>query len=377
MAIPLQEFVTGFPVALSPAAIERELSSMWKRRAPEGPDDQPGSGVTRITLGNVIWLGTSRHAPRIRDTFARLVTDYPCRLFLLEYIADNAGADIEAFVNAYCFRAKGVSREVCCEEIHLRFGPEGMNHLRGAVLPLVVPDVPACLWYFTSAPEQYNRVLPQLAKLVDRVITESAFLKRPAEGLRAMVRSPRLSQDLAWFRCGPLRDHMTSIFDDPEVALMAKKARAVRVGWAGAADDRTGLVTGSLLAGWLASRLGWRTKPGALKLAGPLGDIAVEFFQRPARSAAEESEIIEFGIECWTGDAILLRMGESTCQMERIVKRAAHPEGGSPRYVHAGCHSDAEALGRALNARIDSQLFRDAATIAADLLDAAMGADEP
>jgi hypothetical protein len=73
----------GHSTSLSPAEIERELSSLWKPQS-DGPTPDSTS-VSRIVLGNVIWIGTADQADRTRAVILKVLPKYPCRLFLLEY----------------------------------------------------------------------------------------------------------------------------------------------------------------------------------------------------------------------------------------------------------------------------------------------------
>ncbi|MBI5154941.1 glucose-6-phosphate dehydrogenase assembly protein OpcA [Candidatus Poribacteria bacterium] len=370
--IPMQDFVTGVPVELSPAAIERELASMWERRAESGTEE--AAGVTRITLGNVLWLGTSRHVPRIRQTFARLVVDYPCRLFLMEFISEHDGPGIDAYVNAYCFLAGGPHKEVCCEEIHLRFGPRGLDHLPGAILPLLVPDVPSCLWHFTAEPWRYERMIGPLTAIVDRTVCEVAFFDKPFAGLRDLASNRSQAHDLAWFRYAPIREQVASLFDDPAAGDLLKQVRTVRAGWAGAEDDPHALVACSLLVGWLAAALGWKPWEGQnwpFQYESAAGPITVEFFAKAAKRPEDRAGIILFEMECAGGESIRLEVGDQMGQMERIIEGSAAQGPCAPRYVHTGALTDAQALGQALNAPESGALFRSAAAHGWPLLRAA------
>jgi hypothetical protein len=366
-AIPLKEFVSGTPVSLSPHAIEHELARMWETRAEDAGD----RGVTRITLGNLLWLGTSRHVPRIRATFSRLVMRYPCRLFLLEFVEGHEAPGVDAYVNAYCFLSGGPKNEVCCEEIHLRFGRQGLEHLRGAVLPLLEADVPSCLWHFTAQPDRYESVLPDMFKLADRVLMETSFLDDPSEGLRRLAEPGSKAQDLAWYRHMPWRELMASFFDDAACVDCAGRINRIRLGWAGAPDNRRALVTVSLLAGWIAARLGW--KPMAAPawpyaFDGPAGPVAVEFFHKPAKEPADEGGLIHFELQTACGDSIRLETGDRMGQMERILEGPSFGTRGVPTFVHGGELSDDQAIGNALGGRLTGTYFRQAAGHAWPLL---------
>ncbi len=377
MAQPIQDSVTGFPVSLSASAIDRALAGMWEKRSESAPvEGAEEAAVARITLGNMIWIGTTRHAPRIRQIFSQLVPKYPCRLFLLEVLDDHDDADINAYVNAYCFLAKGIRREVCCEEIHLRFGPNALPHVTGAVLPLLVADVPTFLWYFSSNPEFYGEALPGLSKVADRTFTELAFLDNPAQGLRDMAEGRNQAISLSWYRLHPLREQIAAVFDDERYGRLLGEIDRVHIGWAGACRDPQSIVNASFLAGWLASRLGWRVKEPVtawpFRYEGPRGEVCVEFSCQQALHTRDAAQIVRVEIHCLSGECIVLQMGDEIGQMERLIKAPCGTCRETPRYVHALAFDEAQALGHAMNARLDSNVHREAAAMTWPLLESAL-----
>lgn len=366
-----EDFVHGFPVPLDPEAIERELAAMWTARGPGQDPDDEDAGAARVTLGNVVWLGSSRHVPRIRRVFAGLVSRFPCRLFLLEFVSGRDEPGIDAFVNAHCFLSPGMEREVCCEEIHLRFGPQSCGMASGAVLPLLVPDVKTCLWWFTSTPWDYEAASAGLTRLADTVVREAAFLPDPADGLRMMASGEREVIDLAWVRSAPLREHIALLFDDPENGKRLAEIDRVAVRWRGGADSRTGRVAASLLAGWLASRLGWTIPPeesAPFAYGGPNGPVAIDFRGEPGDPPATPGGIEAIEAHFSGGGCFKLLLDPKGRGLQRVIEEA---DGSCPvgrRALRSASFDEAEALGAALISRRGAALFRDAAAKAWPLL---------
>lgn len=358
----MKDFVTGVPVELRPSAIERELSAMWEKRA--NATDAEDEGVGRITLGNLVWLGTSRHVERTRQVFSRLVSRYPCRLFLLEYTAIEPEHPMEAFVNAHCFLAKGVRREVCCEEIHLRFGNEGLRLLSGAVLPLLIPDVPTTLWYYSREPGQYVNTLPSLQELADRVVTDVSWLEVPYEGLKAMTSPDSVAVDLSWHRLAPYRELVASIFDDESLGRLLDDLESIRVCWRGQPGGPACTLHASLMAGWIAASLKMEHKDGSVfQSGGRQRRVEVNVIEGPG-----PKRLVGLEMKFTTGDVISLS-GED--QAGHFVKQVTGPSFQRPvpeRTLLASLPDEAEALGQALNSRSDRQFFRRAAACAWPLL---------
>lgn len=371
MSQQLQDFVSGTPVALSPAAIERELASLWDKRASDsGAEDE---GVGRITIGNFVWLGTSQRVPRIRSVFAKLVSRYPCRLFLLEFVPGEPELPMTAYINAHCFLAKGVRREVCCEEIHIRFGRKALSLVPAAILPLLVPDVPTGLWYFSSDPGQYEPILPGLIAMADRSITELAFLPDPAEGMKAMAEERLPATSLAWFRYAPIRDQIASLFDDESCGALLDKVTSLSLGWAGDANDRQSVTNAALLAGWIASCLRWTpddalAADGSFQYRAPHGTLVrVETGRHAPHSPAEKTQITRVAFGFAGGERIEMAAPDHAGQMETVMVGSCW-HSSAPRVVDVAALDEAEALGYALNSRSDRRFFLDAARLGWPLL---------
>jgi len=355
----------GVPVSLSPAAIERELAAMWTVR---GGEDEPG-GVAHYTLGNVVWLGSSRHVQRTRRIFSELVSRFPCRLFLLEYAAEMEGEAIESAVNAYCFASKGHEAEVCCEEISLRFGPQAMRHVAGAVLPLLVADVPTFLWYSSADPTHYGAMLDALVRAANRVITEVAHMPDPAAGLATMAEARSKTISLSWYRSFPLRDNVASLFDEAPCLALLPAVDGLRVRWAGESCDAQGVTNAAMLAGWFASRVGWRiATEGPSPFVGAVGPIDVELSAVPAARDAECGQIVGFEARASTGDRLALSMAEVVGRMERTVRGPCGTCRDTPRFVRTRTWTEAEALGFAFNSPHRHEIFQRAAAMAAPLV---------
>ncbi len=354
--------MTGFPVSLSPAAIDRELTAMWNQR---GGVDEPG-GVTHYTRGNVIWLGSERHVARTRRIFSQLVSRFPCRLFLLEYSDGAEGASIKSFANAYCFSSKGHEGEVCCEEITLRLGPKALRHVTGAVMPLLIADVPTFFWYSSGDPQHYGSALEQLIALADRVVTEVAHMTDPAEGLRAAAEPGAKTTSLSWYRSYPMRDHVAGLFDERDSMERLAAVERIVIGVAGDRKDAQAMTNACILAGWFASRAGWTVdESGGHAYRAKRGPVAVDIV--PA-DGPNTSQIVRFEAYCSTGDCLSLAMTGEKDGAERRVTGSCGTCRETPRFVHAREWTEAEALGFAFNSPHRHEIFQQAAAMAWPLL---------
>jgi glucose-6-phosphate dehydrogenase assembly protein OpcA len=140
------------------------------------------------------------------------------------------------------------------ERVELDLGPQHLERLDSIVDPVLVGELPTVLW----RPHGDERGLAALRPILDVVLLDCDEDCEPA---RALERAHELLSDLyvvdlAWLRTTPWRERLAASFDAPwrRAALLAASELEVRH----QAGSRTSAL---LLAGWLASRLDWRTRP--------------------------------------------------------------------------------------------------------------------
>jgi glucose-6-phosphate dehydrogenase assembly protein OpcA len=140
------------------------------------------------------------------------------------------------------------------ETIIVECGEQHLRHLDRLVDPLVVPDLPTCVW----APHGHEAGVESLLRLAQVVLLDSVDDPDPASGIH---RSLRLADDvyvvdLAWLRTTPWRERLAATFDPPAVQPELATICAVTV-----RHHPESTVAALVLVGWLASRLGWTTSP--------------------------------------------------------------------------------------------------------------------
>jgi glucose-6-phosphate dehydrogenase assembly protein OpcA len=134
-------------------------------------------------------------------------------------------------------------------------------HAESVVLPLLASDAPVVTWWHQPPPDRL--AYDALGVLASRRVTDCALLDDPQKGLRRRAKDYAPGDtDLAWTRTTPWRSLLAAAFDGGMPPPTSAEVQCER-----------GNVSGSLISGWLQSRLAVRTRVVASE--GP-GVTAVE-----------------------------------------------------------------------------------------------------
>lgn len=139
------------------------------------------------------------------------------------------------------------------ERIELDIGPKHLRRLKTIVDPVLISELPTALWS-----PGYDQAIDKLLTAVDVVLVDSDRGPEPAAALARAAELARSTYvvDMAWIRTVPWRERLAAGFDPPTrlAALPSLERVSIR--------HRPGsAAAGLLLAGWLASRLQWKTRP--------------------------------------------------------------------------------------------------------------------
>jgi glucose-6-phosphate dehydrogenase assembly protein OpcA len=288
------------------SAIERELSTLWKQAGEEGD-----SGVIRACLVNfLVYVPDPGQAGAADEIITKISAEHPARAILIIADRDSQESALSAEVSSRCTLPGGMSKQVCCEQITIRGSGELTGEIPSATVSLLLSDLPVCLWW-RAVPQLSDRVFKRLVDAADRVIIDSAEFAdqyRDLKELATLLREkPRWTQfsDLNWSRLTTWRALVAGFYDVPEYRSILDQMNRVTIEYVPlAADSEAVPARAMLLAGWIASRLGWSVSPdGATRSDGATvfdmtsGDrkVAVEF--RPAGPQETRPGIVSVTIE--------------------------------------------------------------------------------
>ncbi|MBA3532706.1 MAG: glucose-6-phosphate dehydrogenase assembly protein OpcA, partial [Ardenticatenales bacterium] len=224
------------------------------------------------------------------------------------------------------------TRSLCAEQIRLHAAGRARERLPGAVRTLLTANLPVVLWW-ALPPEFDSELYEELARLADRVFLDSSTLPGgfSLQTLSGEWVNPHTS-DLNWSRLTSWREMIAQLFDSPANRDHLATLDKVHI------ETGEGRSAGWLLAGWLASRLGWQVEHAEpessrfrradgegvqLSLSThtePLGLIRVTLEGGGARFVVQRvAEDCAEGIVDLPGEAPLERMGHLTDESEAAL----------------------------------------------------------
>jgi glucose-6-phosphate dehydrogenase assembly protein OpcA len=320
---------TDAPSARSadPAAIERELSEMWRIEA----ELLKQLGEPQHTLARVLLLTLAVYSPNpvlaqaAREVAIALNPRQPARAIIMEVLGQAGATEqpLEAWVTLHCPRPTNGQQQVCGEQITIEAPREAVRRLPGAVLPLLLTDVPSFLWWQAGSPFGHP-LLMELAPAIDRLIVDSYTFAEPEHELAAVaaaVADPRFHaviSDLSWARLGAWRYQAAQLFDAPTMRPYLDRLRRVTVSYCSGTP-----ALGWLFGGWLASRLGWRPSRRERTEAGETvhfaGGQALVFSVTPPLAPQEGGYFAGVSLAADDGATFEISRAPNHCMLVRVA----------------------------------------------------------
>jgi glucose-6-phosphate dehydrogenase assembly protein OpcA len=252
--------------------------------------------TARAATLNLIAAARSRtDAARVRRTIGALSEIYPSRATVL--IADPAqessepGLDVQ--VDLMEQPATRNRPALVFECITVDISSESERQLASIATPLLVPDLPEFFWWAADCADG-SVLFAELVDICDRLVVDSAISPHAAGAMRSLVHlttgtgnGPPLS-DFAWTRLSPWRKLTSQFFDVPAALPILDLIDEVTLTYANSPHHWSGFTSALLFAGWLGSRLRWRS-PG--ELLPVRGDPNVWRATLRAGSAGKQREV--------------------------------------------------------------------------------------
>lgn len=279
-------------------AIEHELNQLWTDAAVHEVDED--GGVIRARVLNLLaHVDSSAALNEITEMLIDITAAHPCRAIVMLGDPVGADADIEVYLNLQCRPVQsGADRHLCCEQVTLEAHGRYAIELPSAATPLLVPDLPAILWWHGDV-EFDDPVFRALCRSADRVVVDSGNFAEVEDDIRGFVSffdrqraaDARIS-DLNWTRHSAWRSLIAAFFDAPENRLHLDRLETVKITCVRPQTETAAIPPQALiLAGWLASAVGWR--PSSVAAADEATANRKMVMNHDGRSVTIEWELVE------------------------------------------------------------------------------------
>jgi glucose-6-phosphate dehydrogenase assembly protein OpcA len=241
--------------------IERELVQMLRLPENLSTNGQPGTRTAVLTL-----LAIASDMPtqaRIEQTLTALVDHHPSRTIVVRSEPNQVQPDIDAWVNVACKAIGSSGINACVEQIVIESNPRALRRVPNVVLPLLLADMPVVLWW-PGEPPLREPLLYDLLEPVTRFVVDTlgfVHVERTLINLNNLRHRPTVRIDLGdlnWDRLTPWRELIAQFWDVPAWRSRLRSLDRVEIDLGKPAGGRSNRAQGLLLAGWLATRLGWK-----------------------------------------------------------------------------------------------------------------------
>jgi glucose-6-phosphate dehydrogenase assembly protein OpcA len=276
--------------------VERQLAELWTESSGDHETDDEAV-VLRARVANLlVFVPTDALLDHVRELLPELTATHPSRVLMMHGARTAPDNDIEMAVASHFQTDKRSDRKrLCCEEVTLKAQGSFVVELPSAALPLLVSDLATFLWWRDGV-QVSDKVLQLLVRATDRLVIDSSEFADPqshlAEVKKLFTQESQRSQgrvgisDINWARLTLWRGLLADFYDCPAYQESLDEIDYVRIDYVAPGQQSTTVAPQALLiAGWLASRLGW----SLLKDQTPLeSDETLSFkFARKDRGTAD------------------------------------------------------------------------------------------
>lgn len=261
----------------TPTAIEAAIRQLEYERVQENP------GYVHARVLNLVLIVDRDWSGEIANRLRKVGRFHPSRTIVCSIEPRRTTIDALVTIAADAEVKEG---EVVPtrETIVLDLGQRHVAGIATVVEPLVKTDIPTLVW----APHGHHDAVAELLALSQIVLLDS--VEEPDAGA-AIRRALELTThtyvvDLAWLRTIPWRERIAGTFDPANRRRDLQSLTHLEI-----RHHPESLAAGLLLAGWLASRLGWEPSPllrhdggWRAKLRGRRQDVVLEMVADPRQS---------------------------------------------------------------------------------------------
>ena len=129
---------------INPAVLTKQIDHLWSDLAkPSEGDERALMRACSLTL--IVLADAEEPAADVSEALAELMQTHPNRAIVVRVAAGDSDR-LEADVRVHCWMPLGLRQQICGEQIEIEASEASLRELPSALLPLIVPDLPAVLW---------------------------------------------------------------------------------------------------------------------------------------------------------------------------------------------------------------------------------------
>jgi glucose-6-phosphate dehydrogenase assembly protein OpcA len=227
----------------TPADIDAALRKLLEEQVAKGQAAAPARVLNMVAVVDSAWRG------EIMNRLERVGRYHPSRTILCVVEEGRTTLDANARLSADNSGDPSLI-SVVEERVDIRLGPSHLKRLDAIVDPLILPDLITVVW----APHGHHEAIEAMRGLADVVLLDSSDDPNPgrATGWVCHLQDYAYVVDLSWLRTTPWRERIAATFDPVQwrPALRQISKLVIR-------HRPDSAISGILLLGWFASRLGW------------------------------------------------------------------------------------------------------------------------
>src|SRR5262249_32502123 len=278
------------PRRRDPSPIGPQLRKMWSEASADRAHP-----VIRARILNLVIFVDARGLGETTDAAAELAARHPSRTIIVAMNAEAAESRMDAEVSARCNLSFGRRQQICSEQIVISADGRSVDEVHGLVSPLLTSDLRTFLWW-RRAGRPHGHSFDVLAHHCDRILLDSGRFASGGMELRVLSAlieelgqrkpDPLPIGDLNWTRLGVWRTALASLYDVPQYRDRLARLKTITISYiptvaaAGSiseANKSTAVAAMPmepiLIAGWLASRLGWTGPRTSVSAKGQPGGV--------------------------------------------------------------------------------------------------------
>lgn len=260
------KIIIGEKVSLD--KIESAFRKYWRDLVETGSDD----AVLKASTLNLIFLVDQKALyEKLLSDIHEIVSHHPGRMIIAFIDPDASGDEIDAHVSAYSQKSKEGKIQISAEVVILKTGRAGSNHLPGALLPLLLADLPIYICC-TCAQVLDEPDLRILLNYTDRLIVttpkEYVSIEAMAKSIKRILafnQECKIS-DITWSELTDWREAIAQFFDTENNQHYLSLLEEIAITFSGDKLSNQAF----LMAGWLSSQLQNVSSSAALRDASTI-----------------------------------------------------------------------------------------------------------